>query len=226
MSIEQKLDDLTAAITKLTAAVSGAGASGAVNTVTVSASEGDEKKAAAALSATEGDEKKVEPGLVWYHKPETREVWQEEDAGRRKGIFKVAEATAQDLISKYQAEAEQAEQAAAAGQPGDDVESTESGDDNFGDMDLEGEEDTGQKYDESQPMEKEAFAGAWREWTKAAVQKAMDDGAADQEAAQKEVKKFVVPLVKKFGEGDTPKIASIPDEKRAAFLNAAQGFFA
>lgn len=221
MSIEQKLDDLTAALNKLTAAVSGAGAPAAAASV-----PDDSKKEPASSAAAGGDQQKAEPGLVWYHKPETKEVWQEEETGKRKGIVKVAEKTAQDLIAKYQAEAEAEEQAAAAGQPEDDGESTGSGDDNFDDMGFEGEDDSGQKFDESQPMSDADFAPHWREFTKAAVQQAMDNGAEDQEAAQTEVKKFVVPLVKKFGEGDKPKIASIPEDKRAAFLNAAQGFFA
>lgn len=41
------------------------------------------------------------PELIWYHKPETREVWQEEEAGRRKGIYKVDEATAAKLQAEY-----------------------------------------------------------------------------------------------------------------------------
>lgn len=42
--------------------------------------------------------------MAWYHKPDTREVWQEPETGRRKGIYKVDEKTAQELHSKYAAE--------------------------------------------------------------------------------------------------------------------------
>lgn len=206
MSLEAKIEALTAAVTGLTKVMQGGQVVvGSVEQTAPAKSEPNKAQA-------------DEPELVWYHKPETKEVWQEPEQGRRKGITKIDESTAERLIAQYEEEADQAsqdEQAAAAGQPDDDL-----------DMDFgEGSAEDGAKYDESEPMDRDTFATAWREFTTRAVQHAKDEGADDADA-QTEVKKFIVPLVKQFCGKAEPKVANIPEDDRARFLNQAEGFFA
>lgn len=154
--------------------------------------------------------------VVWYHDPAKREVWSEEGpARRRKGIVKVAEATAQRLREQYAEEDGEPETDEAA-------EATADGDTG---LDLGGDED-GDKFDESGPMDDDAWGVAWKDWGKAAIQHALDGGAEDREAAETEVKRFIVPLVKSFvGPKDKPQIAAIPATHRARFLNKAHDFF-
>lgn len=206
MSLEAKLEALTQAVTTLTerldAAQFGAPAANDAAPGAGPAVPDDNQKPADKKQA-------AEPELVWYHKPETREVWQEPEQGRRKGITKVDEATAEKLKAKY---AEEDEQAAAAGQPEDDGLDMDMGDDAPAD----------------EPMDDSEFAAAWKDWTKRAMAKVMSDDDLDKEAAQVAVKKFIVPKVRAaVGEGvEKAQLADIPADKRRAFLADAESFFA
>jgi len=217
MSLEQQIARLAEAVEKnneLLAAGHGA-------TVPASAPKGgsDSGQETQKAENTTDSKSEGEPEIIWYHNPDEKKVWSEEGpAKRRKGIVKVDETTAQRLVKKYEGEsAEEAEQ----------EEATDTANDLDDGFDLGGgEEDSGDAFDESEPMDNETFSGHWNDWTKAAIKHALENGAADQAAAQTEVKKFIVPVVKSFvGKDEQPKVASIPEESRARFLNKAHDFF-
>jgi len=200
VSLEAKIEALTSAINELNHNLT----SGQFTAPAANDAPAAETTKAAQTTQTS------EPEQVWYHKPETREVWQEPEQGRRKGITKVDEGTAQRLIAQYAEEA--AQQAAAAGQPDDDLDMDFGGDDN-------------PLVEDAAPMDDTEFAQAWKDWTQRAVKAAMADGA-EKDAAQMEVKKFIVPKVREHvGEGEA-KVGNVPADRRRAFLAEAEQFFA
>ena len=205
MSLEAKIEALTAAIAELnTNLTSGQFTAPAANDAPSTTAVDDQEK-----PAPEGNDK-AEPALTWYHKPETREVWQEPEQGRRKGIVKIDPATAERLQAQYAEEDEQAEQEAAAQAAG-------SGDD---DLDL----DMGAEEPQDEPMDDTEFAAAWKDWTTRAMKHLVDAGK-EKADAQTEVKKFIVPKVRSFvSEGDV-KVGNVPADRRREFLAEAETFF-
>lgn len=204
MSLEAKIEALTAAIAELnTNLTSGQFTAPAANDAPSTTAVDDQHKPEQAA------EQQAEPALVWYHKPETREVWEEPEQNRRKGIVKVDEATAQRLTEQYAAEDEQ--QAAAA-------ESTSGGDDDL-DLDMGGDE-----APQDEPMDDTEFAAAWKDWSGRAVKHAMAAGEA-KDAAQMTVKKFIVPKVREYVGDAEVKTANVPTDRRRAFLAEAETFF-
>lgn len=193
MSLESKIEALTAAIAELNDHF----AQGKAPPV-----------ARAAEKVEEGPDEGSEAPLVWYHKHETKEVWQEPEQGRRKGITKVDESTAKRLLEEYEQEAEEAK--------GEDGEKED--DDDLG-LDLGGSEEKA-----PEPMDDDEFAKAWKDWTTRAVQH-MTSAGEDKESAQKAVKKFIVPKVREYvTEGDV-KASNVPTDRRREFLAEAEKFF-
>ena len=205
MSLEAKIEALTAAIAELnTNLTSGQFTAPAANDAPSTTAVDDQEK-----PAPEGNDK-AEPALTWYHKPETREVWQEPEQGRRKGIVKIDPATAERLQAQYAEEDEQAEQEAAAQAAG-------SGDD---DLDL----DMGAEEPQDEPMDDTEFAAAWKDWTTRAMKHLVDAGK-EKADAQTEVKKFIVPKVREYVGDAEVKTANVPADRRRAFLAEAETFF-
>lgn len=52
----------------------------------------------------ESREPNPDGSMTWYHCPEEKAVWKEPEAGRRRGVYKVDEKTAHDLLAKYEEE--------------------------------------------------------------------------------------------------------------------------
>jgi len=205
MSLEAKIDALTAAIAELNNNLtSGQFTAPAANDSASTTAVKDQQK-----PGPEGREKS-EPALVWYHKPETREVWQEPEQGRRKGIVKIDESTAERLQKQYAEEDAQADQEAAA--------EAASGDDDL-DLDMGGDE-----QEAPEPMDDAEFGAAWKDWTTRAIKHLIDAGQ-EKADAQTEVKKFIVPKVRSFvSEGDV-KVGNVPADRRREFLAEAETFF-
>ena len=204
MSLEAKIDALTAAIAELNNNLtSGQFTAPAANDSASTTAVKDQQK-----PGPEGREKS-EPALVWYHKPETREVWQEPEQGRRKGIVKVDAATAERLQAQYAEEDEQAAQAAKQASTGDD------------DLDLDM---GGAEEPQDEPMDDTEFAAAWKDWSGRAVKHAMANGE-EKDAAQVTVKKFIVPKVREYVGDAEVKTANVPADRRRAFLAEAETFF-
>ena len=204
MSLEAKIEALTAAIAELnTNLTSGQFTAPAANDAPGTTAVDDQE-----TPAPEGNEK-AEPALTWYHKPETREVWQEPEQGRRKGIVKVDAATAERLQAQYAEEDEQAAQAAKQASTGDD------------DLDLDM---GGAEEPQDEPMDDTEFAAAWKDWSGRAVKHAMANGE-EKDAAQVTVKKFIVPKVREYVGDAEVKTANVPADRRRAFLAEAETFF-
>lgn len=192
MSLEAKIDALTAAIAELNNNLtSGQFTAPAANDSASTTAVDDQEKPDPAAS------EKSEPALVWYHKPEARQVWQEPEQGRRKGITKVDEGTAQRLIAKYA--------------DGDDLDMDFGGDDN-------------PLVEDAAPMDDTEFAAAWKDWSGRAVKHAMANGE-EKDAAQVTVKKFIVPKVREYVGDAEVKTANVPADRRRAFLAEAETFF-
>lgn len=204
MSLEAKIEALTAAIAELnTNLTSGKFTAPSANDEPSTTAVDDQHK-----PDPEG-RGKSEPELVWYHKPESREVWQEPEQGRRKGIVKIDESTAERLQKKYADEDEQAAPEAEQGASGDD------------DLDLDMGDD---EKEAPEPMDDAEFAAAWKGWTTRAMKHLIDAGK-EKADAQTAVKKFIVPKVRSFvSEGDV-KVGNVPADRRREFLAEAETFF-
>ncbi len=154
--------------------------------------------------------------VTWYHAPEEQRVWSETGpAKRRKGVYKVDEATAEKLQAKYAAEAEP-EAEAAEDEPEDDAGPLD-------DLGFTGDPEP-ETYDESTPMDDDTWGENWKEWGKRARAHAVEKYGEDD--AEKQMKAFLLPLVRSFmSPGAAPKIGDIPATHRARFLNKAEDFF-
>lgn len=63
--------------------------------------EGPQKQDTAAEEPVQGNAAEDAEELVWYHQPDAKKLWQETEQPRRKGIYKLHEKTAKDLLAKY-----------------------------------------------------------------------------------------------------------------------------
>ena len=172
----------------------------AVNPTTPAAEQGEPEQNREPEAQAQ-DEKDTDPNvpLVWYHKPESQEVWQEPEQKRRKGIVKVDEATAERLIADYDA--------AAAGAADDKGDSEDQGN-----LPLEGEHQPANEEDDE--------PGDWDE-TPADEDVTLDDvkkavGAYAQENGNKSGKD----LVASFG---VAKLSELDPEQYAAVVKKAGG---
>lgn len=221
MSLEQQIARLADAVehnNTLLAALRDNGGLAAADQTTAPAETGKLAKAEDTAKTESGDDN-ADNEIIWYHAPDEKKVWSEEGpAKRRKGVIKVDESTAERLIKQYEEE--------AAAEEAEEPEDTGANfDDGLGDFDLGGDEEDAPKFDESQEMSNDDFAKHWNAWTKEAIAHA-EKGGADKQAAQREVKQFIVPVVQAFaGKGNEPKVANITPDLRAKFLNKAHDFF-
>lgn len=138
--------------------------------------------------------------LVWYHKPDSQEVWQEPEQKRRKGIVKVDEGTAARLIADYDAAKGDGEDDA----PGED---TSSKGEESGSTTSAGEDDEPGDWEDDTPEEGEDV-------TLDDVKKAV--GAFAQENGNKAGKD----LVASFG---VAKLSELEPEQYAAVVKKAGG---
>lgn len=225
MSLESKIEALIEAVTNLTDRLD------ALQSVSAPPSAGKPAPSAGKSSSRKDNEPEqsdandpdAERPLTWYHNPDTREVWQEPERGRRKGVTKVDPETAKRLKAKYAEEDAQGNQETQS-------ERSRKGEDS--DMDLYSDEsdlDTlgGSEDEEAEPMDDDEFSAAWKDWTKRAIAKVMSDHDLDKEAAQAEVKKYIVPKVREMAREGVEKatLHDIPADNRRAFLAKAEKFF-